>query len=90
MDFINLLQNFHRFAARNIGLNKNGELAESKNNHYLNQNKIKKIPGKYERNDLSIWGIRKKKKKNSRRIRGIDLAFKNTKIRIRAQGEATS
>ena len=63
IDLMNLLQNFHRFAARNIGLNKNGELAESKNNHYLNQNKIKKIPGKYERNDLSIWGIRKKKKK---------------------------
>ena len=27
-----LLQNFHGFVARNIGVNKNGELAESKIN----------------------------------------------------------
>ena len=37
-----LSQNFHGFAARNIGMNKNGELAESKINLCLNQNKIKK------------------------------------------------
>ena len=37
-----LLQNFHGFAARNIGMNKNGELVESKINLYLNQNEIKK------------------------------------------------
>ena len=41
-----LLQNFHGFAARNIGMNKNGELAETKINLRLNQNKIKKIPGR--------------------------------------------
>ena len=41
-----LLQNFHGFAATNIGMNKNGELAESKINFHLNQNKTKKIPGK--------------------------------------------
>ena len=34
--------------------------------------------------------LEKRKKKNSRRIRGIDLAFKNTKILIKSQGEATS
>ena len=44
-----LLQNFHGFAARNIGINKNGELAETKINLRLNQNKTKKIPGKHER-----------------------------------------
>ena len=37
-----LLQNFHGFAPRNIGMNKNGELAESKINLCLKQNKIKK------------------------------------------------
>ena len=47
-----LSQNLHGFAARNIRMNKNGELAESKINLYLNQNKTKKIPGKYERHDL--------------------------------------
>ena len=47
-----LLQNFHGFAARNIGMNKNGELAEIKINLYLNQNKTKKISGKYERHNL--------------------------------------
>ena len=39
-----LLQNFHGFAARNIGMNKNGEFAETKINLRFNQNKIKKIP----------------------------------------------
>ena len=47
-----LLKNLHVFAARNIGMNKNGELAQSKIKLCLNQNKIKKIPGKYERYDL--------------------------------------
>ena len=37
-----LLQNFYGFAARNIGMNKNGELAESKINLCLNQSEIKK------------------------------------------------
>ena len=37
-----LLQNFRGFAARNRGMNKNAELAESKINFCLNQNKIKK------------------------------------------------
>ena len=37
-----LLLNFHGFAARNIGMNQNGELAESKINLCLKQNKIKK------------------------------------------------
>ena len=37
-----LLQNFHGFAPRNIGMNKNGELAERKINLCLKQNKIKK------------------------------------------------
>ena len=37
-----LLQNFHGFARRNKGMNKNGELTESKINLCLKQNKIKK------------------------------------------------
>ena len=37
-----LLQKFHGFAPRNKGMNKNGELAESKINLRLKQNKIKK------------------------------------------------
>ena len=37
-----LLQNFHGFAPRNLGMSKNGELAESKISLCLNQNKIKK------------------------------------------------
>ena len=42
IDLITLLQNFHGFEARNIGMNKNGELAESKINLCLNQSEIKK------------------------------------------------
>ena len=37
-----LLQNFHGFAPWNMGMNKNGELAENKINLCLKQNKIKK------------------------------------------------
>ena len=47
-----LLKNLDGFAARNIGMNKNRELAQSKIKLCLNQSKIKKIPGKYERYDL--------------------------------------
>ena len=59
-------------------MNKNGELAQSKIKLCLNQNKIKKIPGKYETwFDSSEVLIRKNK--TSRAISGIDLAFRTYK-----------
>ena len=48
-----LLQNFHGFAARNIGMNKNGEVPESKINLCLKQNKIKK----YTRQKVKLTSI---------------------------------
>ena len=42
IDLTALLQNNQGFVARNVGMNKNGELAESKINLCFNQNKIKK------------------------------------------------
>ena len=62
-----LLQNFHVFAARNIGMNQNGELAENKINFCLNQNEIKKT---YQaESKINLYLNQNKTKKGTRQIR---------------------
>ena len=62
-----LLQNFHGFAARNIEMNKNGELAESEINLCLKQNKIKK---RYlAESKINLYLNQNKIKKDTRQIR---------------------
>ena len=62
-----LLQKFHGFAPRNKGMNKNGELAESKINLRLKQNKIKKrhLP----ESKINLYLKQNKIKKDTRQIR---------------------
>ena len=62
-----LLQNFYGFAARNIGMNQNGELAENKINFCLNQNEIKKT---YQaESKINLYLNQNKTKKDTRQIR---------------------
>ena len=63
-----LLQNFHGFAPRNIGMNKNGELAERKINLCLKQNKIKKKRYQAE-SKINLYLNQNKINKDTRQIR---------------------
>ena len=61
-----LSQNFHDFAPRNIGMNKNGVLAENKINLCLKQNKIKK---RYQaESKINLYLNKNKIKKDTRQI----------------------